>query len=172
MSGLTIVSPRGLLSGSSLEAELEFRTAQLRKSGGRRSFVDVVGAIEEDTVLRILAAARLGARIILLHPRWTDEERSRNLARIQGGPAPKRGTATGEFVLFTSGTGGEPKAVELSAAGFEVHGKAAAKRLQSTKEDRWLLTLTPAHVGGLAIILRAHFQASTLVVPPNPIPRD
>ena len=172
MSSLTIVSPRGTLTGSRLESELEFKTAQLRKSGGRRSFVDVVGTIEEETVIRILAAARLGARVVLLHPRWTEEERSRNLARIQNAPTAKRGAPTGDFFIFTSGTEGEAKAVELSAGGFEAHAAACAKRLPTSKSDRWLLTLTPAHVGGLAMILRVHFQGSTLVIPPSPIPRD
>lgn len=172
MSGLTILSPRGTLTGSALEAELEFRTAQLRKSGGRRSFVDVVGTIEEETVIRILAAARLGARVVLLHPRWTEAERSKNLARIQATPSPKRGVPSGDFVVFTSGTEGLAKAVELTTAGFEAHTKASSKRLPASKSDRWLLTLTPAHVGGLAMILRAHFQGNTLVIPPTPLPRD
>lgn len=172
MAALTVVSPRGTLTGDRLEAELEFRTAQLRKSGGRRSFVDVIGTIEEETVMRILAAARLGARVVLIHPKWTPEERSRNLERIQNAPAPQRGAPTGDFVLFTSGTEGEPKPVELSAAGFEAHAAASSKRLPSAKTDRWLLTLTPAHVGGLAMILRAHFRGTTLVIPPTPVPRD
>lgn len=172
MTKLTIISPRGKLTGNSLEAELEFRAAQLRRSGARKSFVDAVGGIEEETVLRILAAARLGSRVILVHPKWTLEETSKNLARVQTTTSSKRGAPVGDFILFTSGTEGEPKAVELSVQGFEAHSKASAKRLPTASDDRWLLTLTPAHVGGLSIVLRTHFQGGTLVVPANPIPKN
>lgn len=85
---------------------------------------------------------------------------------------PKRGASIGDFIVFTSGTEGESKAVELSGGGFEAHSKASAKRLPTAEDDRWLLTLTPAHVGGLSMVLRAHFQRGTLVVPPNPVPKD
>jgi o-succinylbenzoate---CoA ligase len=172
MTGMTLISARGKLSGNALEAEIEFRAAQMRRSGARQSYLDVVGTIEEETVVRILAAARMGARVVLVHPRWTEAEKTAALARIQSAPAPKRGMQTGDFILFTSGTEGEPKAVELTTNGFETHAKATAKRLPTAKEDRWLLTLTPAHVGGLALILRAHFQDGTLVVPPNPLPKN
>jgi o-succinylbenzoate---CoA ligase len=173
VTGLALLTPKGALHGSALEAEIELRVAQLRKGGHRGGLVEVVGNLDEDTVLQILAWVRLGARVLLVHPRWTAAERTENAARVKSAmSAQKRGTMRGEFILFTSGTEGRPKAVELSLAGFEAHANATAKRLPTTKSDRWLLALTPAHVGGLALILRAALQKTTLVLPPTPVPKD
>ncbi len=87
--------------------------------------------------------------------------------------------ATGEVTLFpatppvsedvaavvaTSGTSGVPRAVELgrSAVGAAVEGSAAA--LGSPPGDAWVSCLTPAHIGGLLVLLRAEITGAPVVV--------
>jgi O-succinylbenzoic acid--CoA ligase len=58
-------------------------------------------------------------------------------------------------VMVTSGTTGEPKGVELTAAGLAVMGRGYSAGLDATSADRWLACLPLHHVAALAIIGRA-----------------
>ncbi len=66
--------------------------------------------------------------------------------------------------LFTSGTTGTPKLIELSHANFTASAEASARNLGASPDDRWLLTLPLFHVGGLAMLYRcAHDGAGLLL---------
>ena len=54
----------------------------------------------------------------------------------------------------TSGTAGEPKLVELHRVAVVVAVSRSAKRLGATPGAPWLCPLTPAHIGGLLVLLR------------------
>jgi O-succinylbenzoic acid--CoA ligase len=58
-------------------------------------------------------------------------------------------------VMPTSGTAGEPKLVELHRVAVVVAVSRSAKRLGATPDAPWLCPLTPAHIGGLLVLLRA-----------------
>ncbi len=58
-------------------------------------------------------------------------------------------------ILFTSGTSGKPKAVQLSYKNFFYSAQSSAYRLGTLPDDRWLCVLPLYHVGGLSIIFRA-----------------
>jgi len=66
------------------------------------------------------------------------------------------------YRLWTSGTGGEPKVVPIASVQLEASAAAVAKRLELAADDRWYASLSPAHIGGLALIHRAAFLASSL----------
>ena len=92
------------------------------------------------------------------------------LERVGKGPghAPDDGGGSGlpNWVLWTSGTSGrEPRGVLCSHRAFEESAHAVAQRLRLRPSDRWLCTLSPAHVGGLALILRAVTLRSELYAP-------
>ncbi|HEX7670273.1 MAG TPA: AMP-binding protein [Polyangiaceae bacterium] len=70
-------------------------------------------------------------------------------------------------VLFTSGTTGEPKGVMLSRRAFEASARASEQNLGFYEDDRWLLGLPIAHVGGLSILTRCLIARRTVVVPPE-----
>ncbi len=55
---------------------------------------------------------------------------------------------------FTSGSTGEAKAAILSRRAMSAAAAASAARLGWCEDDRWLLSLPPAHVGGLSVIVR------------------
>lgn len=59
------------------------------------------------------------------------------------------------IVIPTSGTGGAPKLVELHRVAVVVAVSRSAKRLGATPEVPWICALTPAHIGGLLVLLRA-----------------
>jgi len=58
------------------------------------------------------------------------------------------------IVMPTSGTAGEPKLVELHRVAVVVAVSRSAKRLGATPGAPWVCPLTPAHIGGLLVLLR------------------
>lgn len=78
-----------------------------------------------------------------------------------GGPGPG---ARRVARLLTSGTGGEPNTVEITAENFLASAKGARNRLGLGARDRWLGSLAIAHVGGLALVTRAAWVGSRLVL--------
>ncbi|HET9672122.1 MAG TPA: AMP-binding protein [Actinomycetota bacterium] len=57
-------------------------------------------------------------------------------------------------VVATSGVGGEPKLAELHRVAVAVAVRTSAARLGASPGAPWLSVLTPAHVGGLLVLLR------------------
>jgi o-succinylbenzoate---CoA ligase len=83
------------------------------------------------------------------------------------GAPPPRSELPGVAVVWTSGTSGSPRGVLLTAAGFESNTAGTAERLGLEPSDRWMLSLNHAHVGGLALVVRA----ALLGVPLVPLPQ-
>ena len=67
-------------------------------------------------------------------------------------------------LLFTSGTTGEPKAVQLTPRNLGASAAGSAFRLGVEPGDRWLLTLPLYHMGGLAIPLRSAMYGTAVIV--------
>jgi o-succinylbenzoate---CoA ligase len=59
------------------------------------------------------------------------------------------------IVMPTSGTAGEPKLVELHRVAVVVAIGRSAERLGATPGAPWLCPITPSHIGGLLVLLRA-----------------
>ncbi len=71
--------------------------------------------------------------------------------RSAGRPAGE-GTA---LVIVTSGSTGEPKAAELSAAALVASARAALARIGARPGERWLCCLPTWHIAGLQVLIRA-----------------
>ena len=72
--------------------------------------------------------------------------------------APARQSEThsnAQFLVFTSGTSGRPKAVQLTRSNILAGSQASAARLGVQAHDCWLLCMPLYHVGGLAAALRS-----------------
>lgn len=113
------------------------------------------------TVLSMLDALERRTPLVPLHPRWTDAEREGALARIAASPRLDRSHLA---VLFTSGTSGTPKGALLSRRAFVLAAEASAARLGWRDDDRWLLAMPLAHVGGLSVLVRVLIARRTLVI--------
>lgn len=68
------------------------------------------------------------------------------------------------LLLRTSGSDGQPRGVALSHGNLEALAQGAGERLDLGPDDRWLLSLHPAHVGGAALLHRAAWTGAELVV--------
>ncbi len=67
-------------------------------------------------------------------------------------------------LLFTSGTTGDPKPVELTAGNVYASAVASAFRLGVDADDRWLVALSLHHMGGLASIYRSTLYGTTVAL--------
>ena len=111
----------------------------------------LVAGLDAASVGAIIDTYTRGEPIGLIHDRLPADERAELAARLAASPVPDD-TA---FVVFTSGSTGRPKGVVLSRAAAHASVIASAAHLGTRPDDRWLLALSPAHVGGLNVILRA-----------------
>lgn len=149
--------------------------------------VAVVAALRVETLLAFYALLELGRPIVPVHPRLTENERTTLLASIGvtvllderwlsrpweavDAPAP-----TGKppvdpesplAILFTSGSSGSPKGVELSRRAFLAAAAASADNLGWQPSDRWLLCMPLGHVGGLSIVVRCLLARVPVVLSP------
>ncbi|MGZ4150141.1 MAG: class I adenylate-forming enzyme family protein [Actinomycetota bacterium] len=127
--------------------------------------------------LDILAAhVDTGASFLPLDPRWTVRERRRvlDLARpalvvtaddevlyAAGAPAdPERSWA----VVATSGTASDPKLAALPRAALGAAVAGSLDALEIGPGDPWVCCLTPAHVGGLLVLLRGVLGGAPVTV--------
>ncbi len=78
-----------------------------------------------------------------------------------GGPAP---TVRLHTILATSGSSGRPKAAGLTLENHLACAAATERRMLLGPADRWLASLSPAHVGGVALVIRAAWTGAALVL--------
>lgn len=135
-------------------------------------------------VIRLLAAIEAGRGVVLLHPRWTPLERERaltvarpvldlNTVTPSPGALPPPPPADGTLALvLTSGTSGTPRAAVLSRRAFLASVEASAAVLGWRDDDRWLLAMPLAHVGGLSILLRCLQARRAVILHDGPIEAD
>ncbi|MGD2122272.1 MAG: class I adenylate-forming enzyme family protein [Gemmatimonadota bacterium] len=155
---------------------------ELRAAGiGPGSVVGVSGGLDRKTVLTLHAIWMAGASVAPLNQRWTARESGIALellrpshllegltpespGELSSDPLPGLPKGTEAARLLTSGTSGRPRVVRLSAGNLRANADASCERLGLDPSDRWLASLSPAHVGGLALIIRAGLLGSTLVL--------
>ena len=117
-----------------------------------------------------------GVPFLPLDVRLGEDERRRLIDRAQ--PAAVL-DATGELTFFapgepvtegvavvvaTSGTSGEPRLVELPRSAIEASVAGSTASLGVGRGDPWISCLTPAHIGGLLVLLRAEILEVPAVV--------
>jgi len=135
--------------------------------------VAVVATLRVDVIIAFHALIELGIPVVPLHPRWTARERENVVQmlgvdlvldddwRMTAGDAEPSALEPREIdpesalaILLTSGTSGSPKGVFLSRRAFVASAAASTQNLGWTDEDRWLLSMPLAHVGGLSVVIR------------------
>jgi O-succinylbenzoic acid--CoA ligase len=69
-----------------------------------------------------------------------------------------------QLLLFTSGTTGKPKAVQLTMGNLLASATASGFRLGIDPADRWLVPLSLHHMGGIAPVLRSALYGTTAII--------
>jgi O-succinylbenzoic acid--CoA ligase len=151
-------------------SEIEF---QLRDSGARW-FVHLAGdrdceAVElEPGVERLCVRERHSAASISGKTTHNDPDLASGTRQID--------LESPRFILYTSGTTGQPKGVALTGANLLASADGAAALLGADAEDRWLVCLPIFHIGGLSILLRSVLAGSAVVLherfDPEAVDRD
>jgi o-succinylbenzoate---CoA ligase len=113
-----------------------------------------------------LPAARIKQLIDVFQPSVVMEADGEATVRsippgISAGISP--GTAV---IITTSGSTGEPKGVELSAAALTHSAGASLARVGARPGERWLLSLPASHVAGLQVIVRSLLSGTNLGLAP------
>lgn len=122
----------------------------------------IVAERHVDIVVRLLGLFERGVPPLLVHPRLTAPERERLVGALAGVTAPP-GTLA---VVPTSGTTGRPRAAALGRDAVVASAHASAARLGFCDDDRWLLAMPLAHVGGLSILVRCLLARAAVVLAP------
>jgi O-succinylbenzoic acid--CoA ligase len=145
-----------------------------RLAGAPPGLLPLTARVQPETIVRLLAAIETGRPVLPLHPRLADAERGELLARLLGpGAALATPDPAGDpeeralAVVPTSGTTGAPRGVVLARRAFAAAAAAHAAHLGWRPDDRWLLTLPLAHVGGLSIVTRCLAARRTIVLGPE-----
>jgi o-succinylbenzoate---CoA ligase len=177
---VAVEAPDGALSYAELDEHADAAARRLAAlgvgEGGR-----VATTLPPSTVFAVLlhAAPRIGAALVPLNTRLTaDQQRAQAAAVgadvIVDGPLdgmeaalePRRDLdpSAVHTVLFTSGTEGEPKPVELTVGNLDAAAAGSAAVFGAEPGDRWLAPLPLFHVAGLSILIRCARSATTAVL--------
>lgn len=158
---------------AAMAAHVEQHIARMSPS----SLVALVGHTTFHTIVSLLALLETKTPFVAIHPRWTELERARVLEESkpshlldgdaiqvlsQGNTEPLSSALLA--VLYTSGTSGRSKGAMLSHDAFVHAAHASEARLGWQEDDRWLLAMPLAHVGGLSIVLRCLRARKTVVL--------
>lgn len=130
-----------------------------------------------DELCTLFACLECEVPLLLLHPRLPLSQQKQLVSRVEGVHLLKAGkliaqesrggsdlSAQDAVLLATSGSTGLPKVVRLSRNALLNAVRAHAERTPFKLDDRWLLSLPFAHVGGLSILLRCLASRSCVVV--------
>ena len=137
-----------------------------------------------EAVVLLLACLVADVPVLLIHEKLTLSEQS--AIRIRAGvteslphllsptwrwscAALHRSYPDLAVVVFTSGSSGIPKGVALGRHQLLAAAEASEKRLGWHTNDRWLLSMSLAHVGGLSVLTRCLLARKTVVL--SAIPR-
>lgn len=127
--------------------------------------------VDMSSIVWLFSLFELGCPVVLLHHRLTAREREELIeqseaAHVLTEPAPNdvlvadmavNPTIPPERTLviaFTSGSRGIPRGARLSRRAFVASARGHASNLGWRDEERWLVAMPLAHVGGLSILTR------------------
>ncbi len=171
------------------QLDAEIRRWHGRLSGLGRTRIAVLSGNSPALVALIHAAARAGCEIALLNTRLTAPEisaqvaqlapslclASRALAQLLPGArilederpstplAPRSiDPSAVHALLFTSGSSGRPRAVQLTVSALQASARAVNQALGVDGSSRFLCSLPLFHVGGLGIVLRCALAGAVL----------
>ena len=106
-----------------------------------------------ETVVSLYGLLEMKVPALLVHPQLTASERAGlSAVAARAGGVPHAGAAA---IIYTSGTGGEARGAVLTRSALLASARASAANLGWEADDRWLLCMPVARIGGLSIITRS-----------------
>jgi O-succinylbenzoic acid--CoA ligase len=180
---LALIAGGERLTYSQLEhraASAARRLAGLGAGRGKRVALVLEGSAEYVVLLHALT--KLGAVAVPIDPRLAGGELDSRLELAEAAlviraveevsdaaerEAPLEPRVDQDFphcVIFTSGTGGSARPVELSYGNHVWSALGSAVRIGVDARDRWLCCLPLHHIGGLAIVLRSAIYGTAVVL--------
>jgi O-succinylbenzoic acid--CoA ligase len=174
------------LSFAELEDEARAMARKLAGSGvGHGDRVALLLPPTADQVVLVHALTKLGAVAVPMDPAAPAPDTDRLLEAISPRlvvrsaaevlDAPQAAgldmgdafdTDSVQCVIHTSGTAGEPRAVELTYGNHLWSAIGAGVRIGVAPTDRWLCCLPLHHIGGLSIVLRSALYRIPMVLEP------
>jgi O-succinylbenzoic acid--CoA ligase len=154
-----VVDGEKVWSYAELSRSVDARATGLRAEGVRPgSVVPIVLEPDGAGIIELLALWRLGATPAPLNAKLTAPELETARRSLAGA------SAGAQAILWTSGTAGRARGVAIPFEAMRASTTAAARRLDLRASDVWLASLSPAHVGGLVLIVRSLLLGGALVV--------
>jgi len=167
-----------LLSYAGLDAAAATAARRLAARGARAGArVGIALPAGEHFAVALHAVLRLGAVAVPLDVRLPAAERARRAdgcATVVDGPLDgdeadvelprQHDLGAPAIVVFTSGTSGASKPVELTYGNWLWSALGSAVALGCPPGERWLCALPLTHVGGLSILLRSVIAGTTAIV--------
>jgi o-succinylbenzoate---CoA ligase len=196
-----LICSDGVISFAKLFDKSEEIANQLGLSHNGSRPLAFVAHSELATIALIHALLDRRIPILPLHPRLTESEQ-RYLIDCAGarwlkwaqGAGPRASAALGslfdasgadrcdaatlwrertQLLIATSGSAGNPKLVRLTRRSLEAAADASSAHLRMTSNDRWLLSLSLAHVGGFSILVRClSARAAVVLTEPGIAPAE
>jgi O-succinylbenzoic acid--CoA ligase len=179
-----IIDNGRVISFGDLATLVERRAVDLAAYGvGPGSRVALRATCEVGTVVTFFALLELGAAFVPIHPRLTESEEQFILddvcpdVRLSGPDIERLNTKqvapidnnaeNPTAIVYTSGTTGRPKGAVLSRAAFVASARASESNLGWSTNDRWLVCMPLAHVGGLSILTRCFSARKPIILEPR-----
>lgn len=136
--------------------------------GERLNRADVTTVVCDDsteqTVVETSADIDRNLRLLTIgDPQWTDVHSLTAVEPMTVSPVAWDRDDV-QLLLFTSGTTGTPKVVQLTMGNLLSSAIASGFRLGVDPGDRWLVPLSLHHMGGIAPILRSTLYGTTTVL--------
>ncbi len=125
----------------------DFRTAA---ASARTGLATLVATPSLETIAAIHGALASRKPIALLHAAQPAAELDRQRALVAQAHLPEDAAV----ILFTSGSTAAPRGVVLGRRALLAAAAASASHFGGHANDRWLLALSLAHAGGLAVLVR------------------
>ncbi|MGO9220921.1 MAG: AMP-binding protein [Streptosporangiaceae bacterium] len=143
----------------------------LPAAAGTERLMEALGAALDGTGPALLPvdprlpAERVRALLQALRPATLETLEGTQRLGPGDSPALAPGTAV---VIATSGSTGEPKGVELSAAALRHSARASLDRIGARPGEAWLSCLPPSHISGLQVFVRSLLSGVPPVVLERP----
>lgn len=145
--------------------------------------VGIRPSLDLSSLLWLYALFELGHPAVLIHPRLSESEQAQLLARARvahliEGPVPAGAASLSPWapvpserslaMVQSTGTSGSARTAVLSRRAFLASARAHQANLGWRDDDRWLLCMPLAHIGGLSIVTRCLIARSCCVIASDP----